>query len=293
MTRKFALTISLCALLAGSVAESRLAGSVAESRLAGSAAAQDNPPVRLLPIDSEAARVRVLQTAFDNHPADDARARGYAELKTIVQDFVVRQLDAAPAISDEALREQLRKLIGRFWDDRPEGGLYVKSDTSWGPRSKQRVWAIAYVVWLGVHGSGGTGAVVESYVWNDGRTRLAGRRDSDFSGYGLEVDWLVVGIPHIGLLAYGRLSGSNGLGTWRAVVYSCSPQGVQAVWQSPLVPGLTAVARDHLIALRYAHPEEGRASTAAGWTYEVYAVGENWGAEPPAVTLVSRQMTGR
>ena len=290
MTRRFASTISLCALLAGTVAASRLAGSVAVSH---SAAAQDNPPVRLLPIDSEAARVRVLQNAFDNHPTVDARARGYAELKTIVRDFVVRQLDAAPAISDEALREQLRKLIGRFWPGRPEGGLYVKSDMAWGPRSKQRVWAIAYVVWLGVHGPGGTGAVVESYVWNDGRTRLAGRRDSDLSGYGLTVDWLAADTPHIGLLAYGRLSGSNGLGTWKAVVYSCDSQGVQAVWQTPLVPGLTAVARDDLIALKYAHPQEGRASTAAGWTYEVYAVGENWGAGNPAVTLVSRRRTGR
>jgi hypothetical protein len=61
MTRRFASTVSLCALLAGSVATSR------------SAATQENPPIRLLPTDPEAARVRVLQNAFDNSPADDAR----------------------------------------------------------------------------------------------------------------------------------------------------------------------------------------------------------------------------
>jgi hypothetical protein len=158
--------------------------------MSGSAATQGNPPIRLLPTDPEAARVRVLQNAFDNHPAGDARARDYAELKTIVRDFVVRQLNAAPAISDETIREQLRKVVGRFWAERADGGLYVKSDASWGPRSKQRVWAIAYVVWLGTHGPGGTAVVVDCYVWEDGQTRFAERRDSDFSGYSLYVDWL-------------------------------------------------------------------------------------------------------
>lgn len=280
MTRRFASTVSLCALLAGSVA------------MSGSAATQDNPPIRLLPTDPEAARVRVLQNAFDNHPAGDARARDYAELKTIVRDFVVRQLNAAPAISDETLREQLRKVVGRFWAERPDGGLYVKSDASWGPRSKQRVWAIAYVVWLGTHGPGGTGVVVDCYVWEDGQTRFAERRDSDFSGYSLYVDWLAIGPPRIGLLAYGRMSGSNGLGAWKAFVYFCDLQGVHAVWQTPVVSGLTAVARDDLIALKYAHPQKGAASSAAAWTYEVYAV-RQLGVETPGVTLMSRRTTKR
>jgi hypothetical protein len=76
-------------------------------------------------------------------------------------------------------------------------------------------------------------------------------------------------------------------------VYFCNPQGVHAVWQLPVVSGLTAVARDDLIALKYAHPQEGAASSAAAWTYEVHAVRGNWGVETPAVTLVSRQTTGR
>jgi hypothetical protein len=155
MTRRFASTVALCALLAGSAGARP------------SAATQENPPIRLLPTDPEAARVRALQNAFDNSPPDDARARDYAELNPIVRDFVVRQLDAAPAIADEVLREQLRKVVGRFW------------------------------------------------------------------------------------------------------------------------------ARDDLIALKYAHPQEGAASRAAAWTYEVYAVRGNWGVETPAVTLVSRQTTGR
>jgi hypothetical protein len=272
--------ISLYALLAGGVATS------------ASAAGQDNPPIRLLPTNREAARVRVLQNAFDNHPADDARARDYAKLKTIVQDFVVRQLDAAPAISDEALREQLRKVVPRFGDERPHGGggLYVQSDRSWGSRSNERVWAVAYIVWLGTHGPGGTGVVIDCYVWEPGQTRLAGRRDRDFSGYTLNADWLAS--SQVGLLAYGTMTGSNGLGAWKAIVYFCDRQGVHAVWQTPVVSGMTAVARGDLIALKYAHPQEGAAGSAASWTYEVYVVRDS-SSENPTVTLVSRETKAR
>ena len=69
-----------------------------------SATPQNTPSIRLLPSDREAERVRVLKDAFENHLTDDVPA-GYAELKTIVQDLIVRQLDAAPAISDGMLLE--------------------------------------------------------------------------------------------------------------------------------------------------------------------------------------------
>ena len=134
------------------------------------AAAQDVPSIRLLPTDREAARVRALKDALDKHLTDDVLA-SYSQLKTIVQDFVIRQLDAAPAISDAMLREQLRKVIGRTWPDPPDSGLDVSSATAWGPRSTQRLWAVAYAVWLGTHGPGGTGVVIDSYVWEPGRTR--------------------------------------------------------------------------------------------------------------------------
>ncbi|HEX7795212.1 MAG TPA: hypothetical protein VF456_12710 [Vicinamibacterales bacterium] len=240
-----------------------------------------------MPTDREAARVRVLEDALDKHLADDVHA-SYNELKQIVQDFVIRQLDAAPAISDTTLREQLRKVIGRTWADTPDSGLYVSSATGWGPRSAQRLWAVAYVVWLGTHGAGGTGAVIDSYVWEPGGTRLAGRQDSDYSGYGLNVDWLFSGPDKVSLLAYGGMSGSNGLGNWKASVYSCDKEGVHRVWQTSDLSGLTAVGRQQLITLRHARPCERAASSACAWTYEVYAF-EPGTAKPATVTLVSRE----
>lgn len=93
----------------------------------------------------------------------------------IVRDFVIRQLDAAPAISDAKLREQLQKVIGRTWAATPDSGLYVSSAIPWGARSTQGLWAVAYAVWLGTHGPGGTGVVIDSYFWESGRTHLVGR----------------------------------------------------------------------------------------------------------------------
>jgi hypothetical protein len=250
------------------------------------AAAQDDPSIRLLPTGREAARVRVLEDALDKHLADDVRA-GYEELKTIVQDFIIRQLDAAPAISDAMLRAQLQKVIGRTWADSPDAGLYVSSAMAWGPRPTQRLWAVAYAVWLGMHGPGGTGVVIDSYVSESGRTRLAGRQDSDYSGYDLKVDWLF-SPGKISLLAYGGMAGSNGLGNWKVSVYFCDNEGVHPVWQTSDLLGLTAVGRGQLITLRHARPCQGAAGSACAWTYEVYAFEPGTSAYP-TVTLVSRE----
>jgi hypothetical protein len=230
----------------------------------GIAACQDVPSIRLLPTDREAARVRVLTDALDKHRTD-AVPGSYMQLKAIVQDFVIRQLDAAPAISDAMLREQLQKVIGRTWADAPDSGLYVSSAMPWGPRSTQRLWAVAYAVWLGTHGPGGTGVVIDSYVWEPGGTRLAGRQDSDSTGYSLKVDWLFSGPDKVSLLAYGGMSGSNGLGNWKASVYFCDKQGVHRVWQTSDLHGLTAVGRGQLITLWHARPcPEAASSRAAG-----------------------------
>ena len=205
-----------------------------------------------------------------------------------MQDFVIRQLDAAPAISDAMLREQLQKVIGRTWADPPHSGLYVSSALPWGPRSTQRLWAVAYAVWLGTHGPGGTGVVIDSYVWEPVRTRLAGRQDIDYAGYSLNVDWLYSGPDKVSLLAYGGMSGSNGLGNWKASVYLCDKEGVRRVWQTSDLRGLTAVGSGQLITLRHARPCQGAASSACAWTYAVYAFDPGT-SKPPAVTLVSRE----
>ena len=142
--------------------------------IGGSVIAAQTPAVGpLLSTNGEAARIRVLKEAFEKRTGD--APRNYAELKTIVQDFVVRQLQASPAISDDSLRQQLRTVIGGTSTEVPGGGLVVKSDTGWGPRSKQRVWVVAYFVWLGFHGPGGSGVVLDSYLWKPEGTRLAER----------------------------------------------------------------------------------------------------------------------
>ncbi len=130
--------------------------------------------------------------------------------------------------------------------------------------------------------------MVESYVWEPASTRLVAREDGDFGGYSLYGDWLASGPDNVSILTYGRLSGSNGLGSWKAiVVHDCRRTGIRALWQSPKLAGLTAVARNQLITLRYAQPVEGAVSSARAWTYEVYAF-EDEHRENPIVTLISR-----
>src|SRR3954464_2153461 len=240
-------------------------------------------PHRLLPTSREAARVRALQRALDNSPTGDVPG-ACNQVKAIVQDFIIRHLDAAPAISDAALREQLWKVIGPTPADTPEGPPYVRSDTGWGPGSTERLWAIAYAVCLEVHGPGDTGVVIDSYVWDRGRTRLAGRQDSDYSRYGLNLDWLASVPDNISLLVHAGLQGSNGLGNWKVTVYSCDKNGVHRTWQLSDLHGLTAVGRDELITLRHARPCEGAASTACAWIYEVYVFAPGI-STPPTVTL--------
>jgi hypothetical protein len=58
----------------------------------GIAGAQDDPSIRLLPTDRESARVRVLEDALDKHLTGDVPA-SYNELKEILKDFVIRQLN--------------------------------------------------------------------------------------------------------------------------------------------------------------------------------------------------------
>jgi hypothetical protein len=254
--------------------------------LSATAAAQTAPTVTLLPTEKEAARVQALVDAFENHRSTDV-ARDYGSLKSIVQDFVIRQLNAAPAISDAALRSQLEKIVSRRWSEEDDGGLYVRSASGWGPRSKDRLWAVAYVVWLGTHGDGGTGAVLDSYVWEPKGTRLVARQDRDLAGYSMEGNWLSTGPDQLAIMLHGRLSGSNGLGGWKAVVYVCQRDGMRALWRSPLVLGLTAIASDKLIALRHAQPCPQAASSACAYTYEIYSF-DNWPPDKLAVTLVSR-----
>ena len=251
------------------------------------AAAQLPTDAQLLSTTREAARIRALEDAFENHTGNTKA--NYTKLKQIVQDFVMRQLQADPDISDENLQRQLQKVIGKTY---PENrSLFVKSDTGWGPRSKQRVWAIAYVVWLGCYCPGGVGVVLDSYVWEPEATRLAARQDADFSGYDVSLDWLASGPDHINLLAYGRTAGSNGLGNWKAIVYSCGSKGIARLYKSPTLEGLTAVGRDELITLRHARPCEGAASSACAWTYEVYVLND-W-TTSPGVTLISRETRER
>ena len=209
------------------------------------------PPVNLLPTNREVAIARVLQARLNDNEEAAARSADYVRLKDLIRDFIVQQLEASPGIRDEDLVRQLAKILGRNdFEEAPP--YYAFSASGFGPRTETRLWAVVYPVYFGFHGVGATGIVIDSYVWEKGKVRLAGRGGGELSGHALSAQRLEHGPDALLLLADGVLTGSSGSAiSARAVLYSVDATGVHAVWQTPILPGLHAFAGGGLITLRY------------------------------------------
>jgi hypothetical protein len=210
------------------------------------------PPVKLLPTDREAAIVRVLQARLNDNEEAAARSADYVRLKNLIRDFIIQQLEASPRIRDEDLGRQLTKILGRNDFEEAPPPYYAFSASGFGPKTETRLWAVVYPVYFGFHGVGATGIVIDSYVWKEGKVRLAGRGGGELSGHALSAQKLEHGPDALLLLADGVLTGSSGSAiSARAVLYWVDATGVHTVWQTPMLPGLHAFAGGGLITLRY------------------------------------------
>lgn len=159
-----------------------------------------------------------------------------------------------------------------------------------GPPPYTKIWTLAYLVANGAHGEGTSQMVVDCYSSATSRTRLVGRRDSDFSGY----------FPHKRvaidansassvMLVAGQLTGSNGYGIWKAAVYQCSADALRLVWQSAPLHALKITTEGDFMALRYIAPGDYLgAGGVAAWTYEIYEVRGSGDSGPLEAALVTR-----
>jgi hypothetical protein len=236
----------------------------------------EQPRHTLLPTTALARRIRALQNP-DGHDTHALKTR-LANIRRDVGSFVVRQIDAYPAISNCDLQKQLDAAFAFEYegcggrDDRNSGEPRVFA-VPWGPRTSPRVFVIEYGVWFGFYG-GGSETVLESYVWDrDGGAHAgAGLVPAAFSGLLTQAD-------EVGWFAdsdscWVLISGSVGGGSGRviggsAAVFEVSAEAVKAVWNAP--PRIGNV-------VAYAHPFSSR------WELE-YADVKRFYAELPNASL--------
>lgn len=250
-------------------------------------------PAKILSTAVESAELDRLRRALVDGASRGWDSQIFAAIKNRIQDFMLRQLQAAPEITPADLNRQIAKLYGPpspgFDAETDEALTPLVNDQLVAPPPYSKLWTLAYLIGNGGHGPGSSEVVVDCYHAAKPGARLVGRRDADFSGYFFDGRLpLSTNINAAALLVYGRMTGSNGLGTWKAGVYQCSTSGLRLAWQSPELIGLQVTAGTDFMTLRYVQVGDlGPASAVAAWTYELYEMG---GAEngPLKVTRVTR-----
>jgi hypothetical protein len=249
-----------------------------------------DPDPMLLPTTGVAQQVRELQAKLAD-ANDREREMYFNQMTTKLTDFVVAQLEAEPRLDRWQMREQLIRARGavppersHYHDGQPP---YVfRLPPSSGPSDAGPiVWSVVYRDTL-YHGMGGSRILVESYVVENGKARLAGRGGSEMSGYDLNADE----IPNpssnsVSVLIHGILEWSNGHQfPGKAILYDVGPAGVQTAWQTPMLLGLTAHPDPTGFTVIY-HDEERH--QAAG--LRDASVTETYSAGPQGLVLIGTQ----
>jgi hypothetical protein len=240
---------------------------------------------RLLSTESAASRIRLIQSKLaaaisrETLQVDKARHKQrFEQLKDTVTSFVITQLEAEPEIEWWQLRGQLVRILGIKYDDSTpdhfNGSPYVFRVL--GLRKEDPiVWALCYEG-DAFNGLGGSRAVVESYVVENGKARLAGRGGSEMDGYVLNAEQIWNPSPNsTSILTYGVLQWSSGHAPpAAAVLYGVSPAGTKTLWTF-VAPGLQLMMgrepQPMLFAIEY-QDEECHSQNLPSTAIDVYSV---------------------
>ena len=141
------------------------------------------------------------------------------------------------------------------------------------------MWAVAYSgdAFLGVDGSR---VVVESYVVENGKARLAGTGGSEMDGYELKADQIWNPSANLtSILVHGLLMWASGHELpAAAMLYDVGPTGVKRVWKFA-APGLRLLGKEGgLFVIEY-HDESRHSENLPATTIDVYSVA--FGHETP------------
>lgn len=240
---------------------------------------------RLLPTGGAAAKIRGIQnelaTGFNKEVAPFSktqRERQFEQLKRIVTGFVITQLEAEPAIERGQLRDRLIRILGGQRGEQ-------NADAFLGPpyvfrtlapnKDGPSVWAVAYRGDV-YDGLGGSRTVVESYVVESGKARLAGRSGLETDGYELNAEQIWNPEANsTSILIHGILDWSSGHEHPSAAApYSVSPAGVKAIWKLT-APGIQFLGKDGLLFVIEYHDEQRHSKNLPSTAVDAYAIGGN------------------
>lgn len=247
---------------------------------------QDQRPP-LLPTQLAAARVRDIQgrLAVDLKPetlqVDKAQHEQlFGQLKKVVTNFVVAQLNAAPEMKWWQMRGQLIRVLGtKYAEDAPDH-FHEPPYAFRGLRLSKEdpiVWALAYKG-DAFPGMGGSRVVVESYAVENGKARLAGRGGSEMDGYDLKAEQIWnPSANSTSILIHGILLWASGhVLPAAASIYAVSPAGVNKLW-TLAAPGLNFVGtEDNLFVIAY-HDEHRHGDDLPSTAIDVYSVNTGHG----------------
>ena len=241
------------------------------------------PKPRLLPTEFTARKVQgiqsklLVQPSLENFKSDRAqRERQFAQIESLVTYFVIAQLDAEPAIEWWQLRDQLVRIFGAKFDLNTPDHFHEPPYVFRARRPRKEdptVWAIAYQG-DAFNGQGGMRVVVESYVVENGKARLAGRGGSEMEEYDFKAEEVLnLAANSTLVLTHGRLQWASGHEIpAKAVLYSVSPAGVKAIW-SFASPALRVIGSEGTyFAIAY-HDEKLHSQNLPSTVVDVYAVG--------------------
>ena len=201
----------------------------------------ETPAHTLLPTQALTREVRALQGPSNGNHAN------VAKLRQTVGSFIVRQIDADPAISNCDLQKQLNRAFEKTEGDCGGPGesysmaprVFARPD---GPN--RRVFVVTYT-WFGFYAKHGSETILESYVWeNDRGTHLgAGIVPDAFSGYlthSQEVCWFN-DPDRLWVLVAGQVGGASGqvLGA-TAGIFEVGAKETKQIWTTP--PGIGNLA---------------------------------------------------
>ena len=203
-----------------------------------------DPPTResngLLPTEILAKEVRALADLRDEFP--ERQRRGNA-VRRDIGNFILRQLEAMPAISERQLRGQLQSILCAKEDEECVNGKRPPDvfAESFGPNTERRQVVVTYALYLGFMGPGGTLTTIESYVWEKQKARMTSRGGQEFDGRNVNFD-LLTRYPEekeYWIFASGPPSGWSGRAfSGQAILYRVGIDRVVPMWQSRNLPNL-------------------------------------------------------
>ena len=201
--------------------------------------------------------------------ADSDRSADFERLKVMVSEFVVAQLEAEPSLAESQLRDQLLRILGDWHSD--SGKPWVQKSGG----SDGSVWGLAYASFL-YQGSGGSRTVVEAYVVEHGKARLAGRGGGELDGVMFAAEPIVNPTPNsMATLIHGIFEWSSGHALpAKAVLYGINATGVKVLWQTPTLPGLQAFGHPNRegFTIMYHDEQRHRDELADDSVIEVYVM---------------------